>query len=74
MVDRALDAVATGPTAERVATVQRLVEDAAALGLRFGLWRAQNRFFEIWQARPEARGGLAPLGDTLGFNLAAEPA
>jgi alpha-amylase/alpha-mannosidase (GH57 family) len=73
LVDGALDAVAAEPTAERVADARRLVEDATALGLRFGLWRAQNRFFEIWRARPEARAALGPLGDTLGFNLAAEP-
>jgi hypothetical protein len=74
LVDRALDAVAAGPTPERVADARRLVEDAGGLGLRFGLWRAQNRFFDIWRARPEARAALAPLGDALGFNLAGEPA
>jgi alpha-amylase/alpha-mannosidase (GH57 family) len=74
LVDRALDAVAAEPTAERVADAQRLVEDAAGLGLRFGLWRAQNRFLEIWRASAEARTVLAPLGAALGFNLSAEPA
>jgi alpha-amylase/alpha-mannosidase (GH57 family) len=74
LVDRALDAVAAEPTPARVAEAQRLVEDAAALGLGFGRWRAQNRFFEIWRARPDARAALAPLGDALGFSLAVEPA
>jgi len=74
LVDRALDALAAEPTAERAADARRLVEDATALGLRFGLWRTQNRFFEIWRARPEARAVLGPLGEALGFNLAAEPA
>ncbi|HEX9822189.1 MAG TPA: DUF3536 domain-containing protein [Methylomirabilota bacterium] len=72
LVDRALDALAAEPTAERAAHARRLVEDATALGLRFGLWRTQNRFFEIWQARAEARAVLGPLGEALGFNLAAE--
>jgi alpha-amylase/alpha-mannosidase (GH57 family) len=74
LVDRALDALAAEPTAERAADARRLVEDATALSLRFGLWRAQNRFFEIWQARPEARAVLGPLGQALGFSLAEEPA
>jgi hypothetical protein len=74
LVDGALDAVAVEPTPARVADAQRLVEDAGALGLRFGLWRAQNRFFEIWRARSEARVALAPLGEALGFSLSVEPA
>jgi len=73
-VQSALAAVAVEPVAARVAAAQRLIEDARALGLRFGLWQAQNRFFETWRARPEARAALAPLGAALGFNLAAEPA
>ena len=48
--------------------------DAAALGLDFGLWDVQNRFFEIWRTRADARPVLAPLGATLGFNLEAEDA
>jgi alpha-amylase/alpha-mannosidase (GH57 family) len=70
----ALDAVAAEPASDRVTTVGRLVEDAAALGLDFGLWDVQNRFFEIWRARPDARPVLAPLGATLGFNLDPEDA
>ena len=73
-VQSALAGVAAEPVAARVAAAQRLIEDAHALSLRFGLWQAQNRFFEIWRARPEARAALAPLGAALGFNLAAEPA
>jgi len=73
-VQSALAAVAAEPVAARVAAAQRLIEDARALGLRFGLWQAQNRFFETWRARPEVRAALAPLGVALGFTLAAEPA
>jgi alpha-amylase/alpha-mannosidase (GH57 family) len=68
----ALDAVAAEPGPERVTAVRRLVEDAGALGLEFGLWEAQNRFFEIWRAQPDARPVLAPLATTLGFNLDAD--
>ena len=42
------------------------------LGIRFGLWAAQNRFFDLWRARPEARGTLAPLAEALGFDLSRE--
>jgi hypothetical protein len=66
--------VAAEPAPDRVATVGRLVADAAALGLDFGLWDVQNRFFEIWRTRADARPVLAPLGATLGFNLEAEDA
>jgi alpha-amylase/alpha-mannosidase (GH57 family) len=68
-VQGALGAVAAEPVAARVAAAQRLIEDARARGLRFGLWQAQNRFFEIWQARADARPALTPLGVVLGFNL-----
>jgi alpha-amylase/alpha-mannosidase (GH57 family) len=71
-VDRALDAVAADPTAERVAAASRLITDARTLGLRFGLWATQNRFFEIWRGRREARPRLATLGTALGFKLAVE--
>jgi hypothetical protein len=65
----ALDAVAAGPGEDRVAAVRRLVEDAAALGLEFGLWEVQNRFLEVWRAQPQARPALEPLARALGFNL-----
>jgi alpha-amylase/alpha-mannosidase (GH57 family) len=65
----ALDAVAAEPGEDRVAAVRRLVEDAAALGLEFGLWEVQNRFFDVWRAQPQARPTLEPLARALGFNL-----
>jgi hypothetical protein len=65
----ALDAVVAEPGAERVAAVQRLVQEAAALGVDVGLWEVQNRFFEIWRAQPDARPALTPLAAALGFNL-----
>ncbi|HEU5194198.1 MAG TPA: DUF3536 domain-containing protein [Methylomirabilota bacterium] len=71
-VDRALDAVAADPTPERLTAAVRLITDARALALRFGLWAAQNRFFEIWRLRRDARPWLAQLGAALGFNLAVE--
>jgi hypothetical protein len=72
-VGLALAAVEAEPTAEHVAEAVRLLEGARQLGVRFGLWATQNRFFDIWRARPEARARLTPLGAVLGFNLAAEP-
>ena len=71
-VQGALAAVAAEPVAARVAAAQRLIEDARARGLRFGLWQTQNRFFEIWQARADARPALRSLGVVLGFNLTGE--
>jgi alpha-amylase/alpha-mannosidase (GH57 family) len=69
----ALDAVAAEPGAARVAAVQRLVQEAGALGVDFGLWEVQNRLFEIWRAQPEARPVLEPLAAALGFNLNGAP-
>ena len=69
MVQRALAAVAEGPTDARVSEALALIEGANRLGLRYGLWAAQNRLFEIWNARPDARGLLQPLGAALGFRL-----
>ena len=71
-VDRVLDAVAADPTVDRVAVAGRLIANARDLGLRFGLWAAQNRFFEIWRNRRDARPRLAPLGTALGFKLEVE--
>jgi alpha-amylase/alpha-mannosidase (GH57 family) len=67
-----LSSIATEPTPERVSALTRLIEDAQALRLRFGLWQSQNRFFQVWRARPDARPILAPLGARLGFNLRPE--
>jgi alpha-amylase/alpha-mannosidase (GH57 family) len=67
-----LSSIAAEPTPERVNALTRLIEDAKALRLRFGLWQAQNRFFQVWRALPDARPALAPLGARLGFNLRPE--
>jgi hypothetical protein len=68
-VTRALDAVAEEPSAPRVARAAALVTETLRLGLRFGLWDAQNRFYAVWRARPDARVALTPLAAALGFNL-----
>jgi hypothetical protein len=73
LVTRALDAVGAAPTAGRVAEALALLEGASRLGLRFGLWAAQNRFFEICNRHPDARRVLAPLGAVLGFRADEEP-
>jgi alpha-amylase/alpha-mannosidase (GH57 family) len=75
-IERSLGAVAAGPTAATVGEAVRLIEAANTLGVPFGTWGAQNRFFEIWGAsrgRAEARALLQPLGEILGFALAATP-
>jgi alpha-amylase/alpha-mannosidase (GH57 family) len=69
MVGRAFDALVIAPTEERVAEVLALIEGATRLGLRFGLWATQNRFFELWGRLPWARARLTPLGRALGFKL-----
>jgi alpha-amylase/alpha-mannosidase (GH57 family) len=71
-LDRVLDALADQATAERVATAVALVQGAKRLGLGFGLWRTQNRFFALWRDHPESRETLRPLGDGLGFMLVAK--
>ncbi|MGH7305087.1 MAG: DUF3536 domain-containing protein [Candidatus Rokuibacteriota bacterium] len=69
-VARALDAVAETPSRERVAEATALIEGARRLGIRYGHWASQNRFFQIWSEHPEARGDLQPLAAALGFSLA----
>jgi alpha-amylase/alpha-mannosidase (GH57 family) len=71
MVARALDAVAESLTDAHVAAALALIEGAHRLGLRYGRWAAQNRFFEIWKRHGEARARLAPLGAVLGFRVDA---
>ena len=70
-VARVLALVAESPSRERVAQATALIEGARRLGIRYGHWAAQNRFFQIWSERPDARGDLLPLATALGFSLAA---
>ncbi len=70
-VARVLGLVAESPSRERVARATALIEGARRLGIRYGHWGAQNRFFQIWSERPDARGDLLPLATALGFNLSA---
>jgi hypothetical protein len=75
-VTQALERLAEHPTPEGVVAATTLVQGAQRLGLRFGLWRTQNRFFALWRGHPAARREvLRPLADALGFSLEAqEPA
>jgi alpha-amylase/alpha-mannosidase (GH57 family) len=70
-VSRALDAIADSPSRERIGQATALIDGARRLSVRYGHWAAQNRFFQIWSERPEARADLVPLATALGFNLAA---
>ena len=72
MVARALNAVAETPAPERVTEALDLIEGAHRLGLRYGRWAAQNRFFEIWNRHRDAQAVLQPLGTALGFRLGDE--
>src|SRR5206468_3998487 len=67
-VARVLALVAELPSRERVAQATALIEGARRLGIRYGHWAAQNRFFQIWSERPDARGELLPLATALGFS------
>jgi alpha-amylase/alpha-mannosidase (GH57 family) len=69
LVTRALNVVAEAPAPERVTEALDLIEGANRLGLRYGRWATQNRFFEIWNRHAEARAPLQPLGTVLGFRL-----
>ncbi len=69
-VARALALVAESPSRERVARATALIEGARRLGIRYGHWATQNRFFRIWTERPDARADLLPLANALGFSLA----
>jgi alpha-amylase/alpha-mannosidase (GH57 family) len=68
-VAHAIDALGGDPTPARARLALALVDRASRLGVWFGLWDAQNRFFEIWRTRPEARPALRPLAERLGFKL-----
>ena len=70
-VAHALALVAESPSRERVAQATALIEGAWRLGIRYGRWATQNRFFQIWTERPDARAELLPLATALGFSLAA---
>jgi hypothetical protein len=69
-VAHALARVGESPSRERVAQATALIEGARRLGIRYGNWATQNRFFQIWTERPDARAELLPLADALGFSLA----
>lgn len=70
-VRHAIQAVGEAPTAERVAAAVALIDGARAIGAHFGLWGAQNLFFELWQRERAARPLLLPLAAMLNFNVEA---
>ena len=69
-VTQALDAIAESTSSERVARATALIEGARRLGIPYGHWATQNRFFQLWRERPDARDVLLPLATTLAFSLA----
>jgi hypothetical protein len=68
----ALEAVAAECVSERVGVTVALVQGATRLQVGFGRWAAQNQFFELWRARPDAHDVLLPLATALGFDLPRE--
>jgi alpha-amylase/alpha-mannosidase (GH57 family) len=68
-VHEALAGLREAPSPEGVAAALALLDGARRLGVRFGRWVSQNEFFELWQARPDARPILGPLAVSLGFAL-----
>ena len=71
-VHRALTALPADPSPERIDAALALIEGARRLGVGFGRWAAQNDFFALWRARPDARAALQPLAEALDFALPAE--
>lgn len=65
-------AVNGSPTPEAIVNALTLIEDANRTGVWFGLWAAQNQFFELWRRHAEARSALVPLATALGFSLPLE--
>jgi hypothetical protein len=64
---RALDLVEQGPSAATVAQAVALIEGGERLGVGFGHWAAQNRFFALWESRKDLHVTLTPLARVLGF-------
>jgi hypothetical protein len=71
-IESAVNALTDGITVERAAKVVTLVVGARELGVGLGLWHAQNRVFALCRDHPDARAGLQPLLDTLGFAIPPE--
>ena len=70
-IHAALDRIAAEPTTDHVANAVALVSGARELGVPFGLWAIQNRFFDLWQQYPGEREALTPLATLLGFAFPA---
>jgi hypothetical protein len=68
-VHQTLNALISDASPERTAAGLALLEGTRSLGIRYGRWSAQNDFFALWQARPDAREALQPLARALGFAL-----
>ncbi|MBI4636132.1 MAG: DUF3536 domain-containing protein [Candidatus Rokubacteria bacterium] len=71
-VRQTLATIAAEPAPERVAEAVALIDGARRLRVRFGLWAAQNQFFDLWRAGTGPRALLAPLAEALGFRLSPE--
>jgi len=72
-VHQTLLALQAEPSPERIDAALALIEGAGRLGVGFGRWGAQNDFWALWRARPDAREALQPLARALGFARPLEP-
>jgi uncharacterized protein DUF3536/glycosyl hydrolase family 57 len=71
-VHRTLAALRTDASPSLIAAALALIEDAQRAGIRFGRWSAQNDFFALWRARPDAQAAFRPIASALGFALTPE--
>jgi hypothetical protein len=71
-ITRALEAIGAKPAPDRVGAALALVAGANELGVRFGLWRTQNVFFDLWRSHRDVRPQLLALARALGFDLKPE--
>jgi hypothetical protein len=71
-VHQALTALRSDASPSLIAAALAFITDARRAGIRFGLWSAQNDFFALWRARPDAHPALQPIADALGFALRPE--
>jgi Domain of unknown function (DUF3536)/Glycosyl hydrolase family 57 len=71
-VHQALSGLRTDASPSLIAAALALIQDAQRAGIRFGLWSAQNDFFAVWRARPDAQADVQPIAAALGFALTPE--
>jgi hypothetical protein len=72
VIHRTISSLRADASPSLIAAALALIEDAQRAGIRIGRWSAQNDFFALWRARPDAHRALQPIAAALGFALAPE--